>query len=119
MQGGLIALPAARDQRLGRFEDEGCPGMGRVENVHPGATWSVVCRRWAGESSFLGHLARNSALAQTYRTPCRPDQSQAARHPLGGGDTEKERRLNHEQPLAYLTQETVQWLGGSKLSQNE
>jgi hypothetical protein len=115
MQGGLSASAAARAGYHERFENEGCPGRGRVENVDAGTFWSIIFRPSAGESSFAGISTLNSTAARPHGIPCRPTQSQTPDRPSRGGIRKKERRLNHGVPLAYPTQETVQGMGGSTL----
>ena len=113
MQGGRSESRATCAEHLARFETEEYPGMARVENVHPGAFWSVVLRRSTGRSSFAGKLGRRSTAAPVHTTPCRPAPGRVARQPLRDGTLKNERRLNPGEPSACPIQETVQTMGGS------
>jgi hypothetical protein len=90
-----------RVDQPGRSENERCPGMGRVENVEPGAIWSLVFCWSTEESPIQENSARNSLRSGGRRTLRGVALSRAARHPLRGGTRRRERRLDNRRSSDY------------------
>ena len=83
MQGGLrvsVVVRAGSHERLG---SDGCPDMGRVENVDPEGFCGVVFHPMVGGSSVAGISTRNLSGVQTQKSPCRPSQIEAIGTPQG------------------------------------